>query len=251
VLLEEGQREQWFSSDLIRYMAMVSGFGFLCIAYGQIYARRPVIKLRLLADRQFGAVALMGIVLGMVLYGTSYVIPQFLATIAGYNSYQSGQIVLLSGLPSLAMMAIVPILLKRIDVRVAVASGLCIMGASALIDSSLTAGSDGSDFVASQLMRGVGQILGMLFLSQACVRSVSREDSGDASGLFNAFRNLGAALPSPGSPPFRTSASGCIRGGWRSSSTPTPIWCRPRWPHWAGCTAPRPGSRPISPSRRW
>jgi DHA2 family multidrug resistance protein len=99
VLLEEGQREQWFSSDLIRYMAMVSGFGFLCIAYGQIYARRPVIKLRLLADRQFGAVALMGIVLGMVLYGTSYVIPQFLATIAGYNSYQSGQIVLLSGCP--------------------------------------------------------------------------------------------------------------------------------------------------------
>jgi DHA2 family multidrug resistance protein len=64
---------------------------------GQIYARRPVIKLRLLADRQFGAVALMGIVLGMVLYGTSYVI-QFLA-IAGYNSYQSGQIVLLSGCP--------------------------------------------------------------------------------------------------------------------------------------------------------
>lgn len=194
VLLEEGQREQWFSSDLIRYMAMVSGFGFLCIAIGQIYAKRPVIKLRLLADRQFGAVALMGIVLGMVLYGTSYVIPQFLATIAGYNSYQSGQIVLLSGLPSLAMMAIVPILLKRIDVRVAVASGLCIMGASALIDSSLTAGSDGSDFVASQLMRGVGQILGMLFLSQACVRSVSREDSGDASGLFNAFRNLGGSF---------------------------------------------------------
>jgi DHA2 family multidrug resistance protein len=77
VLLEEGQREQWFSSDLIRYMAMVSGFGFLCIAYGQIYARRPVIKLRLLADRQFGAVALMGIVLGMVLYGTSYVILSF------------------------------------------------------------------------------------------------------------------------------------------------------------------------------
>jgi MFS transporter, DHA2 family, multidrug resistance protein len=194
VLLEEGQREQWFSSDLIRTMAVVSGFGFLCIAVGQIYAKRPVIKLRLLADRQFGAVALMGIVLGMVLYGTSYVIPQFLATIAGYNSYQSGQIVLLSGLPSLAMMAIVPILLKHIDVRVAVASGLCIMGASALIDSSLTAGSDGSDFVASQLMRGVGQILGMLFLSQACVRSVSREDSGDASGLFNAFRNLGGSF---------------------------------------------------------
>lgn len=194
VLLEEGQREQWFSSELIRYMALVSGFGFACIAYGQVYARRPVIKLRLLADKQFGSVAVMGIVLGMVLYGTSYVIPQFLASIAGYNSYQSGQIVLLSGLPSLAMMAIVPILLKRIDVRIAVASGLFIMGMSSLLDADLSASADGSDFVASQLMRGVGQILGMLFLSQACVRSVPREDAGDASGLFNAFRNLGGSF---------------------------------------------------------
>ena len=194
VLLEEGQRELWFSSSLIRTMALVSAFGFCCIAYGQIYARRPVIKLRLLADKQFGAVALMGIVLGMVLYGTSYVIPQFLASIAGYNSYQSGKIVLLSGLPSLVMMAIVPILLKRIDVRIAVASGLFIMGVSSLYDTDMSAASDGSDFVVSQLMRGVGQILGMLFLSQACVRSVPREDAGDASGLFNAFRNLGGSF---------------------------------------------------------
>ncbi len=194
VLLEEGQREQWFASDLIRYMALVSGTGFISIAIGQFTAKRPVIKLRLLADRQFGAVALMGIVLGVVLYGTSYAIPQFLALIAGYNALQSGKIVLLSGIPSLFMMAIVPILLKRIDVRIAVASGLLIMGTSALFDTDLTAVSDGGDFVASQLMRGVGQILGMLFLSQACVRSVSREDSGDASGLFNAFRNLGGSF---------------------------------------------------------
>jgi MFS transporter, DHA2 family, multidrug resistance protein len=54
--------------------------------------------------------------------------------------------------------------------------------------------SDGADFIVSQLMRGVGQILGMLFLSQAVVRSVPREDAGDASGLFNSVRNLGGSL---------------------------------------------------------
>jgi DHA2 family multidrug resistance protein len=83
VLLEEGQREQWFSSEMIRTMAVISGIGFVCIAIGQFYAKRPVIKLSLLRDRQFGAVALMGIVLGMVLYGISYVIPQFLALLRG------------------------------------------------------------------------------------------------------------------------------------------------------------------------
>jgi DHA2 family multidrug resistance protein len=194
VLLEEGQRELWFDSTLIREMAGVSALGFVCLALGQIYAERPVIKLRLLADRQFGAVAAMGLVLGMVLYGTSYVIPQFLAIVANYNALQSGKIVLLSGLPSLFMMAIVPILLKRVDVRVAVALGLFIMGASSLLDAHMTAASDGDEFVASQLLRGVGQILGMLFLSQACVRSVPPADAGDASGLFNAVRNLGGSL---------------------------------------------------------
>lgn len=194
VLLEEGQREQWFSSDLIREMALVSGLGFVSLFLGQKYAKRPVIQLRLLLDRQFGAVAVMGLVLGMVLYGTSYVIPQFLAAVANYNALQSGKIVLISGLPSLFMMAIVPILLKRIDVRVAVFFGLAIMGVSSLVDTGMTMSSDGSDFVESQLMRGVGQILGMLFLSQACVRSVPRELAGDASGLFNSVRNLGGSI---------------------------------------------------------
>jgi MFS transporter, DHA2 family, multidrug resistance protein len=194
VLLEEGQREQWFASELIRIMALVSLVGFACLFVGQATAKRPIIKLKLLLDRQFGSVALMGVVLGIVLYGTSYAIPQFLAAVAGYNALQSGKVVLLSGIPSLFMMAIVPILLRTVDVRIAVASGLVIMGGSALMDATLTIGSDGGDFTSSQLLRGVGQILGMLFLSQAVVRSVPPEDAGDASGLFNSVRNLGGSL---------------------------------------------------------
>lgn len=194
VLLEEGQRELWFASSLIRTMALVSATGFVLLFTGQVVARRPVIKLSLLLDRQFGSVALMGVVLGIVLYGTSYAIPQFLSGVPGYNALQSGEVVLLSGLPSLFMMAIVPILLKRIDIRLAVGAGLVIMATASFLDAHLTVASTGGDFTVSQLMRGVGQILGMLFLSQAVVRSVPREDAGDASGLFNAVRNLGGSL---------------------------------------------------------
>ena len=194
VLLEDGQREQWFDSSLIRWMFVTSLVGFGLLFWGQATAKRPIIKLKLLLDRQFGAVALMGMVLGMVLYGTSYAIPQFLATLADYNALQSGKVVLLSGLPSLFLMAIVPVLLRRVDIRLAVAGGLLIMGSSALLDANLTAQSTGGDFTISQLMRGVGQILSMLFLSQAVVRSVPAEDAGDASGLFNAVRNLGGSF---------------------------------------------------------
>ena len=194
VFLEEGQREQWFSSELIRWMFAVTVTGFALLLAGQAFSRRPVIKLKLLLDRQFGSVAVMGLVLGIVLYGTSYAIPQFLAAIADYNALQSGKVVLLAGIPSFVMMAIVPILLVRVDIRVAVGGGLLIMGASALLDANLTIDSVGSDFTGSQLLRGVGQILAMLFLSQAAIRSVPPSEAGDASGLFSAMRNLGGSF---------------------------------------------------------
>jgi MFS transporter, DHA2 family, multidrug resistance protein len=194
VVLEEGEREQWFSSGLIVWLSIVSVAGFLLLMAGQLTAKRPVIRLELLLDRQFGSVVLMGITVGMVIYGTSYVIPQFLATIADYNALQSGRIVALGGLPSLLMMPLVPLLIRYVDIRVAVGFGLSVLACSAYIDTELSAQSAGGDFVVSQLFRGIGTIFAMVFLNQAAIQSVTREHASDAAGLFNAARNLGGSL---------------------------------------------------------
>ena len=194
VVLEEGQREQWFQSSEIIHLSIISAIGFVLLFAGQVFARRPVIKLSLLLDRQFGSVAIMGLVLGMVLYGTAYVIPQFLAAIADYNALQSGRVVLLSGVPSLIMMPFTPFLIKHLDIRIAVATGLVIMATSCWVDTELTALSSGGDFVESQLLRGVGTILGFLFLNLAAIASVPPSEAGDAAGLFSAVRNLGGSF---------------------------------------------------------
>jgi DHA2 family multidrug resistance protein len=194
VVLEEGQREQWFDSALILWLSVLSAGGFLLMLSGQLAAKRPVIRLGLLLDRQFGSVVVMGTVVGMVIYGTSYVIPQFLATIAGYNALQAGEIVLLSGVPALLMMPFVPLLIRYVDIRIAVGAGLLILAWSAYLETDLTAQATGSAFVDSQLMRGVGTIFAMLFLNQAAIQSVSRDNASDAAGLFNAARNLGGSL---------------------------------------------------------
>jgi DHA2 family multidrug resistance protein len=194
VVLEEGQREQWFQSSEILQLTAVSILGFTLLFAGQFIAHRPVIRLRLLLDRQFGSVAMMGVVIGMVIYGTSYVIPQFLATIADYNALQSGKIVLLSGIPSLILMPFTPLLIRHLDIRIAVGAGLAILATSCWIDTALTADSTGGAFVDSQLLRGVGTILGFLFLNQAAVSSVGPQYAGDAAGIFNAARNIGGSL---------------------------------------------------------
>ena len=194
IALEEGQRDQWFSSSFIVGMFALSAAGFVLMMIGQLTAKRPVIRLSILLNRQFGAVVIMGLVIGMVIYGTSFMIPQFLANISNYDSMQSGLIVALSGIPSLKLMPFVPFLIRRLDIRVAVAAGLVILAYSAYMETELTALSDGAAFIDSQLLRGVGTILGMLFLNQAAIQSVSREYASDAAGLFSAARNLGGSF---------------------------------------------------------
>jgi MFS transporter, DHA2 family, multidrug resistance protein len=194
VVLEEGQREQWFESQLIWKLTAVTLVGFLLVAFGQAHAQKPVIRLKLLLDRQFGSVALMATMLGMVLYGTSYVVPQFVSIFANYNALQAGQVLLLMGLPSLLLMPFAPLMMRFIDIRLAVAFGLSVMALSCWLEISLTAQSDGSAFTESQLLRGVGTVFVMLFLNQAAIRSVPPELAGDAAGLFNAARNIGGSV---------------------------------------------------------
>lgn len=131
---------------------------------------------------------------GAGLYGVSYLLPQFLAIVAGYNAEQAGAIMLLSGLPAFLVMPILPRLLGKVDFRILVISGLLLFCLSCMLDISLTAQSVGHDFVWSQLIRGVAQMLAMMPLNQASMAAVAREDSGDAAGLYNMARNLGGSI---------------------------------------------------------
>lgn len=194
VVLEDGQRELWFDSPMIRNLTVVSIVGFVLLFLGQVFSEKPVIKLALLLDRSFAAVFAGALAVGAILFGITYLIPQYLANVAGYNAFQSGQIVLINGLPMLLMMPLVPILIKTVDVRLAVGVGMLIMGIGCFTDTNLNPDSAGEAFYVGQILRGFGQVLALLFLNQAAVSSVSAEDASDASGLFNAGRNLGGSF---------------------------------------------------------
>ena len=194
IVLEEGHREEWFESSLIVQLTIMTLVGFVMLGIGQLRAAKPVLKLRLVVNRQFGSVVVMALALGMVMYGSTFVIPQFLGLIADYNALQTGQVIFLMGVPAFLLMPIVPFMIKRVDIRIAVGAGLAIMAVSCFVSTSLTADSAGQAFTSGQLLRGVGMILTMLFLNQATIASVSKEDAGDASGIFNAARNLGGSF---------------------------------------------------------
>jgi DHA2 family multidrug resistance protein len=194
IVLEDGQREQWFESDLIRCLALASLIGFGLIFWGQRVARRPVISLAIIAQRQFGSVFLMSLTIGAALYGILFIIPQYLAIVPGYTAGQCGAIAAISGVPTIIMLALFPILVRRIDLRLAVGFGLVLYAVGCFWDSNLTAESAGAQFFWSQAVRGFGQFFTLVFLNQAATNSVPPQLAEDASGLFNAARNLGGSL---------------------------------------------------------
>ncbi|POR54915.1 DHA2 family multidrug resistance protein [Paraburkholderia eburnea] len=194
VVLEEGQRERWFESSMIVSLTCVSLAGMVLIGISQFVAKKPILRLSLMHNPRYASVIVIVSAVGAGLYGISYLLPQFLSIVAGYNAEQSGAIMLLSGLPAFLMMPVLPRLLGKVDFRVLVVSGLLLFTLSCMLDISLTAQSVGHDFVWSQLIRGVAQMLAMMPLNQASMAAVAREDSGDAAGLYNMARNLGGSI---------------------------------------------------------
>jgi len=194
IVLEEGQREQWFESEMIVALSLVSLIGFGLLAAGQFVSRRPVIQLRILFQRSFGSVFVMSLMVGAALYGILYIIPQFLTVAAGYNAEQSGDVTMISGIPTIAMLAVFPLLVRLVDIRVAVAFGLLLYGVTCFMDVGMTAQTAGPQFFWSQVIRGFAQFFSMLFLNQAATTSVAQDLAEDASGLFNAARNLGGSI---------------------------------------------------------
>jgi DHA2 family multidrug resistance protein len=194
VVLEEGQRERWFESGTIIALSCVSLAGMILIAISQFTASKPIMRLNLLRNPRYASVIVIVFAVGAGLYGVSYLLPQFLSLVAGYNAQQSGMIMLVSGVPAFLMMPLLPRLLGKLDFRVLVITGLVLFAWSCMLDIDLTAQSVGHNFFWSQLIRGVAQILSLMPLNQASMAAVSREDSGDAAGLYNMARNLGGSV---------------------------------------------------------
>ncbi|MCB2073762.1 MAG: DHA2 family efflux MFS transporter permease subunit [Novosphingobium sp.] len=193
-LLEEGHRKHWFESALIWQLAIASVVGFVLVAIGQIRSRRPVLKLSLLRDRNLGsAIALMGVV-GMLLYSTLFLTPQFLAALAGYNALQAGQVAFISGLVAVPAAFIYPLMVARIDTRLIVAGAILSVSFAAYLASGLTADWVGADFLPTQLLYGIGTTLSAIPLQQTVISSVSVEDAAEGNSLISVSRNLGGSI---------------------------------------------------------
>jgi DHA2 family multidrug resistance protein len=203
-VLEEGNKDDWFGSAFIVRLSIIAAIALALFFWVELTSKKPLLNLRLLARRNFGFGVLANFLMGIALYGSVFILPQYLARIQGYNSEQIGMVLAWTGLPQLLLIPLVPRLMKRFDARLIIAVGFALFAASNFMNIYMTTDYGSDQLLWPNVVRAVGQALAFAPLSAVATASIEAENAGSASGLFNMMRNLGGAVGIAGLQTFLT-----------------------------------------------
>jgi DHA2 family multidrug resistance protein len=193
-VLEEGNKDDWFGSPFIVKLAMVAAISLTLFVIIELTVEKPLIRLRLLAQRSFGFGTISSVFVGFALFGSVYLLPAYLGQVQRYNAEQIGEVLAWTGLPQLILIPLVPKLMQRIDARYIAFFGMMLFAVSSFMNTMMSLDYAGDQLFVPNIVRAVGQALMLAPLSAVSLGSVAPQDAAAASGISNMMRNLGGAI---------------------------------------------------------
>jgi DHA2 family multidrug resistance protein len=193
-MLERGERSDWFDSDFITTLLVISVTSLALLVWRELTTPEPVINFRVLKSRQLAAGVTFGAFLGLALYGSVFVLPIFLQSLHGFTAWQTGRVILPGALASAVTMGFVGRNAARLDARVTCVIGALLFFASMYMMSIITIDASVGGLFWPLILRGVG--LGLIFvpLTSATMAELKRSELAQGTGMFNLTRQLGGSL---------------------------------------------------------
>jgi DHA2 family multidrug resistance protein len=194
-ILEEGPTRNWFDSDAITAGTTFSAICAVFFFWRVLTAKSPVIDLSVFKDRNFWTGSLFSFILGVGLYGLTYLYPVYLARVRGYSALQIGETMFISGLCMFFMAPVSAQLMNRgADPRFLLAIGFAGFAVGTYQASLMTKDWDFNELLIPQILRGISLMLIMIPVTNTALGTTAPHKLKDASGLFNLTRNLGGAV---------------------------------------------------------
>ncbi|HZP76409.1 MAG TPA: DHA2 family efflux MFS transporter permease subunit [Pseudolabrys sp.] len=193
IAIKEAPERSWMSPLVAVLLAatLLAGAAFV---WRTLRAPRPLVDLRLFADRRFAVGCLLSFALGIGLYGSVYLMPVFLAYVRGHHALQVGEIMLVTGIAQFATAPIAVALAQRFDERRLTAAGFLLFACGLGMSAMQTGSTDYAEMFWPQAVRGIAIMFCILPPTQLALEHLAKSDIPDASGLFNMARNLGGAI---------------------------------------------------------
>src|ERR1700704_5302227 len=121
--LDKGQEKDWFGDPMIRTFAILAAATLIFFTWWEWHHPDPIVDLKLLKNRNFGTAVFLQLILGMVLFGSTVLIPQYLQVLLGYTAERSGMVLSPAGFMMMVTMFIAGRVVGKIDPRLLVTMG--------------------------------------------------------------------------------------------------------------------------------
>ncbi len=192
--LEEGPSKDWLESTPVTLAIVVSAVSAVLFFWRVFTAKQPIVDLTTFRDRNFATGTIFGFVLGIGLYGLTYIYPVYLAVVRGYSSLMIGKTMFVTGLCMFVTAPFAGRLMTKIDPRIMIATGFVLFALGTYQASFVTVDWDFYELLWPQVFRGVGLMLSMVPINTLALGTMPPQKIKNASGLFNLMRNLGGAV---------------------------------------------------------
>ena len=159
IVLDKGQEEDWFSSNMIVMLSVVAAVTLVALIWHELVTDDPVVDLRVFKERSYAVGVFLMTVVGFVLYGSMVLLPVMLQTLLGYPPLQAGIAMAPRGIGSFFMMPMTGMMTGRFDPRKLLTAGLLVGGVTLLWLSGLNLQAGYWDIFWPQLLQGVGMSL--------------------------------------------------------------------------------------------
>ena len=192
--LQEGPRWDWLSDDTILAAIVVSGIASALFFWRVLTYHQPIVDLRAFTNRNFTLGSFYTFVVGTGMYGTTYLIPLFLAQVRGFSSLQIGETVVVTGLAQMAMSPISPLLARKMDLRLMLSVGIGLFAVAMYLTAGLTNQAGFVELFVPQVLRGMALMMCYIPANLIALSSVPQDKLKNAAGLYNVTRDLGGAI---------------------------------------------------------
>ena len=194
IVLDKGQREDWFSSQFIIWMTFIAVSALIIFILVELFTENPVVNLRTFRNLSFSSGNLIMFFTFFSLFGSIVLLPIYLQTLMGYTSFLAGLALGPGGIATMIAMPIAGNLINRVNPKAILAFGIIIAAYSVHLMSRFNLLADFSAIFWPRVVLGVG--MGFLFipLTTMTMSSIRKEEMGNATAIFNLLRNLGGSF---------------------------------------------------------
>jgi len=194
IVLERGQSQNWFDSRMIIMGTAVCVAALLFLVYWELKISEPVINFRILLDIPLSLGCVMGLIFGIALFGTTFILPQFTQSLLGYSAFDAGLVLMPRALMMLVCMPIFGRLYNTVDSRLLVFFGTGAIFWSYYDLAHLSLQADYWNLVPAMLMMGIGMPAVFVTITTVSLATVPRANMTEATSLYTLARRVGGNI---------------------------------------------------------